>query len=429
MWVAPRAELDPSAVRIKAEGQDLAVEAVARRYMPEGMAPPSGMVVGRASLAATMQVRGSRVAAGVAQVERFAAVMAAGRQWCATLSLLAAGCLDSTCDSNPSLDLTHTCPLANCTCLHLQGSHMEPTIDVALQLPEASASAAVVLRRSAIRASVASPSGDAAGTLHLSPPSFDAVKAALTQAEATALARPNVTGLDADLSLRGLDVAPLVSDEQALRQMTAQSGQPLRLRLNGRARVSGTVSQEGEGAAASGAAAGGPGWVFAGDLGLESVRVNQLKLWQKLAGRLSVSSSGVSVHGKGLRAHETLDLDLALPLLAAQQAPQQPEAAQQAQQVQQAEQRQEQVSAEAAEADAAGAPAAGEPQPAAEVVAEVDGAEGEPAAVAAAPEPAPQQAPAQQRGGGGLQLRCGPLQVAAEVDATGSQLDFKVGRW
>lgn len=62
MWVAPRAEQDPSAVRIKAEGQDLAVEAVARRYMPEGMALPSGMVVGRASLAATMQVRASRVA-------------------------------------------------------------------------------------------------------------------------------------------------------------------------------------------------------------------------------------------------------------------------------------------------------------------------------------------------------------------------------
>lgn len=305
---------------------------------------------------------------------------------------------------------------------------MEPTIDVALQLPEASASAAAQLRRSAIRASVASPSGDAAGTLHLSPPSFEAVKAAVTQAEATALARPNVTGLDADVSLRGLDVAPLVSDEQALRQMTAQSGQPLRLRLNGRARVSGTVSQEGEAAGGAGAAAGRPGWVFAGDLGLESVRVNQLKLWQKLAGRLSVSGTGVSVHGKGLRANETLDLDLALPLLAPQQAAPQVEAAQQ---VQQAQEQQQTVAAEdaAAEADAAVVPAA-EQQPgevAEAEAAELEGAEGEPAAVAAAPEPAAQQAPAQQRGGGGLQLRCGPLQVAAEVDATGSQLDFKVG--
>jgi hypothetical protein len=56
MWVAPRAEMDPSAVSVKAEGQDLAMEAVARRYMPEGMAAPPGMVLGRASLTASMQV-------------------------------------------------------------------------------------------------------------------------------------------------------------------------------------------------------------------------------------------------------------------------------------------------------------------------------------------------------------------------------------
>ena len=298
---------------------------------------------------------------------------------------------------------------------------MEPTLDVVLQLPEASASATAQLRRSAVRASLASPSGDAAGTLHLAPPSFEAVKAALTQAEATALARPNVTGLDADVSLRGLDVVPLVGDEQALRHMTAQAGQPLRLRLNGRARVSGTVSQAGGQAGEAGA----PGWLFAGDLGLESVRVNQLKLWQKLAGRLSVSGAGVSVHGKGLRAHETLDLDLALPLLAQQQ----PEAQQQVQQVQQVQQAQQEQQAEAAAGEAEQA-APVEPQPGAGDAAEGGAEEGEPSAAATLPEPAAAaaaQPPAtQQRGGGGLQLRCGPLQVAAEVDAAGSQLDFKV---
>ena len=60
MWVAPRAEMDPSAVSVKAEGHDLAVEAVARRYMPEGVVPPPGIVVGRASLTASMQVWGPR---------------------------------------------------------------------------------------------------------------------------------------------------------------------------------------------------------------------------------------------------------------------------------------------------------------------------------------------------------------------------------
>ena len=57
MWVAPIAEMDPSAVSISAEGRDLAAEAVARRYLPEGLALPPGMVLGKASLIATMEVR------------------------------------------------------------------------------------------------------------------------------------------------------------------------------------------------------------------------------------------------------------------------------------------------------------------------------------------------------------------------------------
>ena len=163
-------------------------------------------------------------------------------------------------------------------------------------------------RRTSARLTLASPSADAAGTLHLQPPSFDAVKAANTQVQATALAQLNLTGLDADVCLRGLDVVPLVSDEVALRQLAVQSGQPLRLKLNGRAKVSGTVQHQ-QPTGPSGA------WQFAGDLGLESVRVNQLKLFQKLGGRLTVSDNSISVHGRGQRANETLDLDLSLPLL------------------------------------------------------------------------------------------------------------------
>lgn len=295
---------------------------------------------------------------------------------------------------------------------------MEPTIDVALQLPEASAACTAQLSRGSARLSLASPSADAAGTLHLAPPSFEAVKAALTQRAATALAQPVVTGLDADVAMRGLDVVPLVSGEQALRQLAVQSGTPLRLKLNGRARVSGTVTQQGGGVPAA-----GPAWLFAGDLGLESVRVNQLKLWQKLAGRLLVSSAGVSVHGKGLRANETLDLDLALPLLAPQAAAQpavdMPEVATAAapeQQMEPAAAPEQQ--AEQPEGDAEAAAGAAVAQAEAAVAAP------EPT-TAAAQQPTP-QAQAQQ-GGGGLQLRCGPLQVAANVDATGSQLDFKVG--
>lgn len=264
---------------------------------------------------------------------------------------------------------------------------MEPTINLALQLPDAAASCTAQLGRNSSRLTLASPAADVTSTLHLQPPSIDAVKAANTQAQATALAQPHLTGLDADVSLRGLDVLPLVSDEAAVRQLAVQSGQPLRLKLNGRAKVSGTVQQQQLPAGPGGA------WQFTGDLGLESVRVNQLKLFQKLAGRLALSDTSFSVHGKGQRANETLDLDLALPLLLgrppADPVTQKPQA---------------------------DVPALAAAVGTASVV--------DPDLTASAGE---QPQTIERRGGGGLQLRCGPLQVAADVNAAGSQLDFKVG--
>lgn len=327
MWVAPRAELDPRAVSLRAEGHDLGVEAVLRRYLPEGVALPPGMVVGRASLSAS-----------------------------------------------------------------LLGSHLEPTLEVAAQLPDASASATAQLRRTAARLTLASPHADTAATLHLLPPSFEDVKAALTQTQASALAVPNVAGLDGEVGLRGLDVMPLLSGEAAARQLALQSGQPLRLKLNGRARVSGSVKR--------GQVAPASSWEFVGDLGLESVRVNQLKLFHKLAGRLSLSSGGVSVHGKGLRASETLDLDLALPLLGHQAAKQQP-------------------------ADSDASVEQSSSQSVSDVAIAEDAVSLPPAVVGV--EEAHTQ-PDARRGGGRLQMRCGPLQVAADINAAGSQLDFKVGR-
>ncbi len=297
---------------------------------------------------------------------------------------------------------------------------MEPTVEVAAALPEAQASCSATLRREAARLSWTSPQSDAAGTLFLAPPGFAAVKAAVTQAQATSLARPNPTGLEAEVSLKGLDVVPLVSDQAALRQLAVQqSGQPVRLRLNGRVRVAGTVRQAG-GAAAAFAEAGSVGgsaalasrspWEFTGELGLESVRVNQLKLWQKLAGRLAVSDSGLSVHGKGLRPYETLDLDLALPLLAPQPA-------------------QLTTKARAAAVGAAEAPPAAADAGLAPAEAPAAG-QADPLDAAPVPEPAAveQVQPGPRRAGGGrLQLRYGPLQVAADINAPGSQLNFKVG--
>ena len=263
---------------------------------------------------------------------------------------------------------------------------MEPTINLALQLPEAAASCSAQLGRNSSRLTLASPSADVTSTLHLQPPSIDAVKAAYTQAQAMALAQPHLTGLDADVSLRGLDVLPLVSDEAAVRQLAVQSGQPLRLKLNGRAKVSGTVQQQQLPVGPGGA------WQFTGDLGLESVRVNQLKLFQKLAGRLALSDTSFSVHGKGQRANETLDLDLALPLLLGRPS---------------------------------AAPVTQKPQAGLPLAAAVGTASVVDHDMAASAGEQPQTT--ELRGGGGLQLRCGSLQVAADVNAAGSQLDFKVG--
>nr|AXF41549.1 carbonic anhydrase CAH0010 [Chlorella sp. ArM0029B] len=386
MWVAPSAETHPSAVSISAEGHGLAVEPLARRYLPDGMRVPPGMLAGHASLTASMK-----------------------------------------------------------------GSHMEPTVEVAVSLPEAEATCSATLRRDSMRLSAQSPKqGEGACTLYMSPPSIEATKAALTQSQALALAKPNLSGVEADVTLKGLDVVPFLSNEAAVRQLAVQqAGQPARLRIAGRVRVAGSVRKQQEQAAGGQAAdaggsnsAGAGSWEFTGDLGLESIRVNQLKLWQKLAGRLTVSDTAVSVHGKGLR-NETLDLDLALPLLAPAAA-----AAAAPRQVQAAAPQQLQVApppaAEAPVVQAATAATEAEPEAAAAAMAaaaaedggaageaEASGAEEASGASAPAPEAAAaavdrQPAEVQRAGGGRLQLRCGNLQVAADMNARGSQLDFKV---
>ncbi len=184
-------------------------------------------------------------------------------------------------------------------------------------------------------------------------------------------------------------------------------------------------------------AAAGEGWTFNGSLGMENVRVNQLKLFKQLAGSLSFSQGGISVHGRGPRADEALDLQLTLPLL-------------------------QQLSSAAAPAPASSAPEsdAGETAAAAAALPSADAglptADGDAAApdnattaapsqasndaagVAVAAAPAPPAAPpiavtpppsgngAQQQPANGLTLRCGQLLVAADVDAMGSHVGCKV---
>ena len=56
-------------------------------------------------------------------------------------------------------------------------------------------------------------------------------------------------------------------------------------------------------------------YTLAGDLKLDGLRVNQLKLCKQLAGSLSLSERGLHLHARGQRSDEALDLDLAPAIL------------------------------------------------------------------------------------------------------------------
>jgi hypothetical protein len=132
------------------------------------------------------------------------------------------------------------------------------------------------------------------------------------------LAVPNIKGCDADVTLKGMDVAPLISDEPSLRQLgqvrtlvmagagtlkalaafsvsrnsftsgMLQSGQPVRMRLTGNAKVLGAVRQADSNSSTN-------GWNLDGTLGLENLRLNQLKVFKKLEGTFEVGRDTVYV--------------------------------------------------------------------------------------------------------------------------------------
>lgn len=56
-------------------------------------------------------------------------------------------------------------------------------------------------------------------------------------------------------------------------------------------------------------------FTLAGDLKLDGLRVNQLKLCKQLSGSLSLSEHGLHLHARGQRSDEALDLDLAPGIL------------------------------------------------------------------------------------------------------------------
>ena len=81
-----------------------------------------------------------------------------------------------------------------------------------------------------------------------------------------------IDGLDLDANFKGLDTLPIISPPEALEHIS--SSQPLRLKLNGRVKFSGIMEQKGDKSK------------FGGDLSLDNLRVNQLKLSRNLAGAM-----------------------------------------------------------------------------------------------------------------------------------------------
>lgn len=191
----------------------------------------------------------------------------------------------------------------------IHGAHLSPVINVDFSVPDGGASGLVKFAREQVSLAMTSSYLDAKGSVFLRPPTFEAAKSAVTQKQATELAKPDVTGCDVDMIMKGLDAVPLVSAEDALRQVAQQSGEPLRLKVNGRVKVAGAVKK------ASHRDDIRDQWLFQGGIDLEDVRLNQLKLYRALKGHLSLSDTKVSLHAKGLRADEALDVDLTLPLL------------------------------------------------------------------------------------------------------------------
>ncbi|KAL0047976.1 hypothetical protein WJX82_004829 [Trebouxia sp. C0006] len=198
----------------------------------------------------------------------------------------------------------------------MEGSHTNPTIQATWQVPVAQASGQVKLDKDSMHLSAKAPALDVSGILHMRPPPPEKTRAAVTQAEMTAVSVPVLEGAEVDANFKGLDVMPVVSPGTA--ENRPSLGQPTRLRLTGRTKLSGRLSPQPDQAVPSTQL---PASAFEGDVLLDGLRVNQLKLSRNLTGSLQVSEKEVHMHAKGSRPDESLDMDLALPLFQPQPTP------------------------------------------------------------------------------------------------------------
>lgn len=190
--------------------------------------------------------------------------------------------------------------------LSMKGSHLSPVINANFDVSNGTCGS-IRFQRDSTTMKILSPNFEASGSIYLSPPSYEAMKQAITQSQASELAKPNFTGGSVSLNLNGLDIIPLLSDDDSLRTLTKNAGEPVRLKLNGRVKLEGDVKNMTESPLLN-----SNDRFFAGSIDLENIRFNQMKLYRDLKGTVELTGEKISAHGKGMRPDETLDIEINL---------------------------------------------------------------------------------------------------------------------
>jgi hypothetical protein len=110
-----------------------------------------------------------------------------------------------------------------------------------------------------------------------------------------------------NLNLNGLDIIPLLSDDDSVRNLSKNAGEPVRLKANGRVKLEGDVKNIVDSKMLE-----RDEKIFTGSINLENIRFNQLKLYRDLKGYVELTNEKISAHGKGMRPDETLDIEINL---------------------------------------------------------------------------------------------------------------------
>ncbi|KAF8055821.1 TIC236 [Scenedesmus sp. PABB004] len=286
MWVAPAAEADPRAIAMEAGGSGLSAAGLAAGYLGLDPGGAGGGGAGGGGPAAVL--------AGAGPVNMRGS---------------------------------------------LTGSHLAPTTRVEWAAPASGLSGSASVSPTAVTAAAAGPAFSLRASAATSTPNAERARAANTQAEATYYGLPRVEGFSLEGRCSGVDLmhlAPPSATHHHHRRRAAPGapgapppplggggdsappalvdGSPVRLRMAGALKLSGT-RDDAPAARRQAGLAGDGGYLFTGPLTLEGLRLNQLSLARALSGDVVLTGPRLLLRGRGpgRGGEELLELDLALP--------------------------------------------------------------------------------------------------------------------